>query len=72
MCVGGAHYGVLRRGYAVERAECAGRVLARDLGVGVAHERVPNLNGAAALKDVDPHWASARAVTNTREIRVRG
>ena len=63
LCIGGAHDAVLSCGYPVERANGVGGIFARDLGVGVAHKRVPDLDGAAALEDVNPHGASgARAV----------
>lgn len=59
LCIRGAHDAVLGSGGAVERAEGVGGFPARDFGVGVAHERVPYCDGAAALEDVDPDWAPA-------------
>ena len=49
---------VLLRGDAVERAQRVWRDVPRDLGVGVAHDRVPHFDGSTALEDIYPYRAA--------------
>lgn len=62
LCVGGAHNAVLGCGEAVERADRVRGIVARDLGVGVAHKRMPDFDGTTTLEDVHPDRAPSIAI----------
>ena len=58
LCIGGAHDAVLGCGETVERADRVGGIVARDFGVDIAHERLPDFDGAPTLEDVHPDRTS--------------
>ena len=51
---------------AVERAERGGREVARDLGIGVAHDRVPYFDGTTSFENIYPYRATATRLEGGR------